>query len=211
MMNGNAHFMPGTLRSRRRIEPQSGVAFAIERGQTLRVIDVLGEQVADLMAFATADRRECLSSGRTIDYNNTIRLTAGHLLYSNRSRVMFTIVTDTVGRHDFLYAPCSQEMFAITYGEVGYHPSCFGNLAQALGAYDIQPDSIPTTFNMFMNVELQSTGALKVLPPTSRAGDCIELRAEIDLIVGLTACSAELSNNYRFKPIDFEIRESVGK
>lgn len=204
-MNGNAHFTPDAAISRRRIEPQSGVAFAIARGHTLRVIDVFGQQVADLMGFGAADRRECLSSGRTIDYNNTIYLTVGHRLYSNRSRVMFTIMNDTVGRHDFLYAPCSQEMFAITYGEAGYHPSCFGNLAHALSAYGIQPDCIPTTFNMFMNVDLQPTGALKVLPPASMAGDFIELRAEMDLIVGLTACSAEMSNNYRFKPIDFEI------
>jgi uncharacterized protein YcgI (DUF1989 family) len=204
-MNGNAHFMRETVMNRQRIEPQRGVAFALARGSTLRVIDALGEQVADLVAFAAADRREWLSSGRTIDYNNTIYLTTGHRLYSNRSRVMLTIVADTVGRHDFLYAPCSQEMFAITYGEIGYHPSCFGNLAQALQAHAIPPDSIPTTFNIFMNVDLQPDGQLKVLPPISTAGDFIDLRAEMDLIVGLTACSAEMSNNYRFKPIDFEI------
>src|SRR5206468_2331371 len=137
--------------TRRRIEPQCGVAFELGAGQTLRVIDPLGEQVADLTAFAAGDRREWLSSGRTIDYNNTIYLTAGHQLFSNRSQVMFTIGEDTVGRHDFLYTPCSAEMFRLLYGQLDGHPSCFSNLAAALAGYGIDPDRIPTTFNIFMN------------------------------------------------------------
>jgi uncharacterized protein YcgI (DUF1989 family) len=56
-----------------------------------------------------------------------------------------------------------------------------------------------------MNVQVLAGGELKIDPPLSKAGDSILLRAEMDLIVGLTACSAEMSNNYAFKPIDFEI------
>jgi uncharacterized protein YcgI (DUF1989 family) len=156
------------------------------------------------MAFAE-DRCEVLSSGRSIDYNETIYLTEGHVLYSNRSNPMFTITADMVGRHDFLYSPCSPEMFERLYNFDGSHPSCFGNLAAALRNYDIDPDRIGTTFNIFMNAALEADGRIAVLPPLSRAGDYIELRAEMDLIVGLTACSAELSNNWRFKPIEFEV------
>ncbi|MGQ3179762.1 MAG: DUF1989 domain-containing protein, partial [Blastomonas fulva] len=72
--------------------------------------------------------------------------------------------------------------------------------------YGIRPDQIGTTFNVFMNVGVTETGEVQVKPPTSRAGDFIELRAEMDLICGLTACSAENSNNGSFKPIDYEIR-----
>jgi uncharacterized protein YcgI (DUF1989 family) len=96
-------------------------------------------------------------------------------------------------------------MFARLYGVAGHHPSCFENLANSLARYGIDPDDIPTTFNIFMNVEIGADGVLHILPPRSRAGDVIELRAEMDLVVGLTACSAELSNNYRLKPIDYEI------
>jgi uncharacterized protein YcgI (DUF1989 family) len=190
---------------RRRIEPQSGAGFELRRGQVLRVIDPLGEQVSDLMAFGRDDRAEWLSSGRSIDYNDTIVFTTGHTLYSNRSRVMFTILRDTVGRHDFLYTPCSRETFTLIYKQTAPHPSCFDNLSRSLGAFGIAPDAIPTTFNIFMNVEVSVDGHVSVQPPRSRAGDCIEFRAEMDLVVGLTACSAEMSNNYRFKPIDYEI------
>ena len=87
------------------LEPQTGTAFTLARGQLLRVIDPRGEQVSDLTAFAADDKREWLSSGRTIDYANTIYLTTGHVLYSNRSRPMFTITGADVGRHDFLLTP----------------------------------------------------------------------------------------------------------
>ena len=188
-----------------RLEPQTGAAFELRAGQLLRVIDLEGEQVADLMAFNLADKAEWLSSGRSIDYANRIYLTKGDSLYSNRSRPMFTILEDDVGRHDFLLTPCSPETFQIIYKNEQYHPSCFENLATNLAPFGITPDSIPTTLNVFMNVEIDANGALKILPPRSKAGDSIVLRAEMDLIVGLTACSAEMSNNYRFKPIGFEI------
>ena len=85
------------------LEPQTGTSFLLECGQRLRVIDVRGEQVSDLIAFNVEDKREWLSSGRSLDYANTIYFTIGHILYSNRSTPMLTITSDTVGRHDFLY------------------------------------------------------------------------------------------------------------
>lgn len=195
-----------------RIPPQSGTGFRLNRGDVLVVTDPMGEQVSDLMAFAAdtvEDGRpsEWLSSGRTFDYNETIYLTTGHQLYSNRSRVMFTLLRDDVGRHDFLLTPCSTETFEILYppGTAEGHPSCFGNLVKAFEPFGIQPDQIPTTLNIFMNVLVDERGKVNIGPPISRAGQRLELRAEMDLIVGLTACSAEGSNNGTFKPIDFEI------
>jgi uncharacterized protein YcgI (DUF1989 family) len=194
-----------TVIARRHLAPQTGTGLTVRRGELLRVVDPLGEQVSDLISFSLDDTSEWLSSGRTIDYANTIYLTSGHTLYSNRSRPMWTILEDTVGRHDFLLTPCSPETFSIIYGTVGHHPSCFENLCLALSHYGIRPDAIPTTFNVFMNVEIEPTGELRIRPPRSRGGDHLLLRAEMDMAVGITACSAELSNNGRFKPIDVEL------
>jgi len=188
-----------------RLEPQTGTAFELKKAQQLRVIDLEGEQVADLIAFATEDKAEWLSSGRSIDYANRIYLTTGDVLYSNRSHPMFTIISDEVGRHDFLLTPCSPETFQIIYRDEDYHPSCFENLAKNLTRFGIAGNTIPTTFNIFMNVEIDGKGELSILPPKSKAGDSITLRAEMNLIVGLTACSAEKSNNHKFKPIGYEI------
>jgi uncharacterized protein YcgI (DUF1989 family) len=190
------------------LEPQTGVGLTIKKGQLLKIIDPQGEQVSDLTAFAREDAAEWLSSGRTIDYANTIYLSTGNILYSNRSRPMLTILEDMVGRHDFLLTPCSPETFQIIYDNHEYHPSCFENLHTNLAQFGITPDMIPTTLNVFMNVIVQSSGELKIDPPPSKAGDYIVFRAEMDLILGVTACSAEMSNNYSFKPIDVEIYDA---
>ena len=188
------------------IPPRSGVAFTLDKGRRLTVIDPRGEQVADLLAYARADVREVISSGRTLDYASRIYLTTGDPIYSNRSRVLLRIEADTVGRHDFLLTPCSADTFRIIYGDEHPHRGCFGNLAAALAPYGVTPDAIPTAFNVFMNVPVDpATGALTVAPPLSRAGDRVTFLAEEDLIVGLTACSALQSNNGSFKPIHYEI------
>lgn len=188
------------------IEPRSGVGFTLNKGQRLTVIDPQGEQVADIVAFDRVDKREVISSGRSLDYASKLYLTTGDPIYSNRSNVMLRIVEDTVGRHDFLLTPCSRDTFRIIYGDEHPHRGCFGNLEHALAPYGIESDQIPVAFNCFMNVVLDpSDWSMKVEPPLSKAGDHITFVAEADLFIGLTACSALQSNNFAFKPIHYEI------
>jgi uncharacterized protein YcgI (DUF1989 family) len=188
------------------IPPRSGVAFELKAGQRLKVIDPKGEQVSDLLAFNRHDTAEVISSGRTLDYASKIYLTTGDALYSNRSNVMMRIGEDRVGRHDFLLTPCSADTFRIIYGDTDPHRGCFGNLAEALAPWGIGPDQIPTAFNVFMNVPVDgATGGLTVEPPLSKAGDYTVFEACMDLIIGMTACSALQSNNHAFKPIHYEI------
>ena len=191
------------------IGPRSGVAFPLRRGETLRVIDPAGVQVSDLLAYNATDVREAISNGRTFDYEETVALTAGNRLWSNRSNPMMTIVEDTVGRHDFLLTPCSEATFRHFYPDREVHPGCFGNLAEALAPYGVEPDMIPCAFNLFMNVRIAADGGLRVEPPVSRPGDYIRLRAEMDLVIGLTACSAYASNGGSFKPIRYEIETAM--
>ena len=188
------------------IPPRSGVSFILTKGQRLKVTDIQGEQVSDFICYNLEDKREYLSSGRTIDYAETIFLTKGHPFYSNRSNIMFEIIEDTVGRHDFLLTPCSADTFRIIYGHTEPHRGCFGNLCNALKEYGIEPDDIPISFNIFMNITVNGdSGKVDVLPPKSKAGDYVVIEAKMDLIIGLTACSAEMSNNYSFKPIGYLI------
>ncbi len=188
------------------IAPRSGVAFELKRGERLKVIDPNGQQVADLVAFNGQDTCESISSGRSIDYASKLFLSTGDRLYSNRSSVLLDIVQDTVGRHDFLLSPCSAEMFRIIYGDDAPHRGCFGNLAAALAPHGITPDAIPTAFNVFMNVRVDGeSGVISVQPPLSRAGDFTVFEAHMDLLIGLTACSAGQSNNFTYKPIHYEV------
>jgi uncharacterized protein YcgI (DUF1989 family) len=186
------------------IPPRSGTAFRLAKGGALTVIDPKGEQVSDLVAFSAVDINEAISSGRSLDYASKLYLTTGDAIYSNRSNVMLRIVEDTVGRHDFLLTPCSRDTFRIIYGDQDPHRGCFGNLEAALAPFGVGSDQIPVAFNCFMNVVIQpSTGIFTVEPPLSRGGDFIKFRAEMDLVIGLTACSALQSNNYTFKPVAY--------
>jgi len=191
------------------IPPRSGTAFRLDRGAHLTVIDPMGEQVSDLVAFNATDVAEAISSGRSLDYASKLYLTTGDAIYSNRSNVMLRIVEDRVGRHDFLLTPCSRDTFRIIYNDDNPHQGCFGNLEAALAPFGIAGDRIPVAFNCFMNVVIApATGVFTVEAPLSRAGDFITFRAEMDLVIGLTACSALQSNNHAFKPIDYVVTDA---
>ncbi len=195
-----------------RLQPQTGTGFRMSAGDELLVVDPAGGQVSDLYAVGAPDADEWLSSGRTIDYGNKIFFTTGDVLYSNRSRPMFTIVEDTCGRHDFTLTPCSQDTFDLLYPEFGgaAHPSCLDNLHSGLAGFGVPKDRIATSFNIFMNVWTDPDGTLHIDPPLSRPGALFRVRAEQELFVGLTACSAEKSNGGVCKPIDYELTRAVG-
>ncbi len=189
------------------IAPQTGASFTIKKGQYLTVIDPLGEQVSDMVLFNEHDKKEKLSSGKSLDFEECILLTTGNFLWSNRSNKMMEIVADTNGRNDFLLAPCSPETFKIMYDNHEEHPSCLNNLEKNLSQFGILLDDIPTAFNIFMNVQFDQKGKISVLPPTSLPGDHVTFRAEMDMIVCLTACSAEDSNGGTFKPIHYDVSD----
>ena len=188
------------------IPPRSGAAFVVEKGQAFTVIDPQGSQVSDMIAFARDDVREVMSNGRTFDYEETIRLTEGNRLWSNRSNVMLTIEEDSLGQHDYLLTPCSEDTFRHFYPDKPVHRGCMGNLAEALAPYGIERDAIPTAFNVFMNVPVDGgSGTLSVDSPTSKPGEAVRFRAHMDLVIGLTACSAYASNGGSFRPIHYRI------
>jgi len=187
------------------IPAYSGAAVQLARGQILRVVDPMGGQTGDLTAVRAGDPTEWLSNGRSFDYAGKIYFSTGDVLYSNRSNPMLTIVSDDVGRHDFLYTACSNEMFRIQYGKTDYHPNCLDNLARALVDHGMLPHLVPTPFNLFMNVAVEADGRLVIAPPRSRPGDAIWLRAEMDLAIGMAACSAAVCSGGAPGPLAYEV------
>jgi hypothetical protein len=190
---------------RRVVPAASGIGLRLRRGERLRVIDPEGGQSGDLLTYSQ-DGRERLSNGRTFDYGGKVYFSTGDVLWSDRSNPMLTIVSDEVGRHDFLYASCTVEMYRIEYKVVGYHPNCTDNLSRALRELGIEPGPLPTAFNLFMNVDILSDGRLAIAAPRSRAGDSIVLRAEMDLAIALSSCPASTCNGGKPPgPLAFEV------
>jgi uncharacterized protein len=191
-----------------RIPAQTGVAVELATGDRLTVLDPCGEQVSDLYLVAADDVAEVFSTGRTTDFGNSIYVSTGSSLWSNRSRVMAEVVDDTVGVHDLTLTPCSQATFDVLYPDLGGapHPSCFANLVGALAPFGVDPDRIGTTLNVFMDVWTDAGGELHIDPPPTRPGDRFTIEARMPVVVGVTACSAEKSNNGRCTPIDWQVQ-----
>ena len=189
------------------IEKQSGCALTVKKDEHIRVIDIEGGQVADLVAFNKKDTGEKLSTAATIDLGASLYLTKGDVIYSNRYNNMLEICDDTVGRHDILFPACSQWMYRRQYGISEHHSNCLENLSMALEEYAILQDDIPNPFNIFMNTVISKEGKIMVSEPKSKAGEYIDLVALMDLIVAVSACSVEESrcNAGRCTPIKIQL------
>lgn len=187
------------------IEAQHGVGLKLKKDQCLKVIDVQGRQVADLFCADAENTRDSLSAGRTIDYNESVYLRVGSKLYGHSGLELMEIVEDTCGQHDILVTPCSLQMFQMVNKNKEYHRSCHENLVQSLKPYGIDEWQITSTFNVFMHVLVRLSGKIDILPPLSKGGDYVVLRACRDLVLGLTACSDEGTNDGQCKPIQFQV------
>ena len=188
------------------IPAQTGIAFRMNAGESLKIIDPLGKQVADLFCADATDISDTFSSGRTIDYKDSIYLKPGYFLYAQSGKTLLEIIDDqSPGLHDVLVTPCSLQMFHMINKNSAYHPSCLSNLTQSLQQFGIVEKQITSTFNIFMNIKLSKSGRIEVKPPQSKALDFVVLKACCDLVVGLTACSDEGTNNGTCKPIEYEI------
>jgi uncharacterized protein YcgI (DUF1989 family) len=188
-----------------RIPPKTGTAFSLGTGQTLTISAVDGGQVVDLFCFAAGSHTESLSAGHTTDYNETLFLSTEHILYSNQSRPMLTLLEDPAGPHIMLYAPCSQKMYEKSYGITDPHPNCLDNFTGSLAKYGIQSHQVGIPLNIFMQIEIQPDGTIQIKPPRAKAGDYLILRAEMELIVALSACPAGLCNDFSWSAVDVAI------
>lgn len=192
------------------IGAQSAHSLVLLRGDILRIVDRCGKQVADLAMFSLQNYADGFSAGRTIDYNQSIRIGRGDILYSGASNAMARVIEDTIGTHDMLLAPCSEKMFARR--GAFKHPSCHANLVAALAPFGIGNDSVRATLNIFMDVRVDESGHVRIEEPASHAGGVFAVKALEDLAVGVAACSSELTNAGLCKPIYYqrELAEAAG-
>ena len=182
----------GTLAEDLVLAPGACVAREIGRGQSLRITDLEGQQVADVIAFTWPDMTDRLWPSTTIRLNGTVYLTTGHVLYSELSRPLMTITRDTCGRHDLLAGSCNAEIDAVRYGVEG-HYGCVENFVEAIAPWGLNRADVPMSFNVFMNCPVQPDGSWSIAEPVSSAGDVLEMRADTDLLVAISNCPQDLN------------------
>lgn len=186
------------------VEPRGRTAFTADAGQTVRIVDLEGQQVADFVCFVRDDPAEKLSVHNTALIQGTIHITSGHGLLSDRCRRLMTIVEDTCGRHDLLAGSCSEGTNRFRYG-VADTPNCRSNFEAALRPFGIPLKEIPYSFNIFMNVPIEADGRMSIQAPISAPGAHIDLRAEVDLIVAISNCPQERNPCNAFKPTPLRV------
>jgi uncharacterized protein YcgI (DUF1989 family) len=174
------------------LQARTGAAIRLRRGQHLTIVNTHGTQVVDCWALSAADPGEHMSMPHC--RNQWYRLTPrpGDLLVTNlRNPILRLIADSSPGIHDTLI-PCCDLVRYHQLGIKGHHASCAENFTTALRSIAITQMHPPPPLNLFMNVPLKANGALAVAAPDSKPGDYVELEAEMDCIVVLSACPHDI-------------------
>jgi len=191
--------VPGTIVKEWIIPAKEYSAFTMRRQQTLRFVDIEGQQVPDLVCFNEGDPTEHLNMGNSLLLNKRRELRQGDVLYSVICNPMMTIASYS-NEESYAYGPmCSEELNRIRYGAPGTR-NCRDNFAMALAPHGFNPRQIPNAFVPFMRVEVEPDGTMAIKEPTSRAGDFYDLRAEMYLLVAVSNCPQERNPCNGFKP-----------
>ena len=172
------------------INPCSGIAIDVAKGEYITVVDIDGGQVVDFFAEVKNSVDEFLSTGVTIDCNESLGLSVGDTIYTNKYNPMFTVVSDDVGEHDLIHPCCRPEMFEFFYHNGEEHSNCLDNINGTLD----KKYPIIHPVNLFMYTKIEPSGKIAVLPPKSKAGDKIILQAVADVRLGVAACSVSESS-----------------
>jgi uncharacterized protein len=188
----------------------------VERGQTLRIVDVAGNQAADTLFFNAADPGERYSAVDTIREQRNVYLGVGSKLLSSEGRVLLEIIADTVGRHDTLGGACATESNTVRYAlEKKTMHACRDSWLLAVGEnpdFGLTKRDIAHNINFFMNVPINAEGGLRFADGVSGPGMYVELRAEMDVLALISNCPQlnNPCNAYDPTPIEVLIWEADG-
>ena len=177
---------PGTIPARR------GKAVPVKAGQSIKIINTHGSQVVDTWAFVADKLTEFMSLEHTRATMLRLRPQVGDVFRTNKRRPILTLVEDSCGGvHDMLLAACDNERYGLL-GCTEYHDNCTDNLHAAMAALGLRAPETPSPLNLFMNIPWTAGGALSFDPPTTRPGDYVVLRAELDVVVAMSACPQDI-------------------
>ena len=173
------------------VQAGDGWTYIVRAGQSLRIVDLEGNQAVDTLFYDAHDHAERYSAQDTIRAQESIYLTTGSRLLTGSGRVLMTIVADTCGRHDTLGGACSQESNVVRYGEHTRHMHACRQtfLAQALAyGHGLEKRDLTHNVNFFMNVPVTPEGGLRFEDGLSAPGKYVELCADVDTLVLISNC-----------------------
>ena len=181
--------LPGTLRHDEVVPARAPWMHRVHAGETLRIIDLEGNQAVDFLMYAAADDAERYSAQDTIATQRNLFLRIGTVLLSNEGRPMMTIVASDVAYHDTIGGACSCESNTLRYGHhTKAQHSCVDNFLDANGHAGRGKRDMVSNINFFMNVPVEADGTLGIVDGISAPGLGVDLRAEMDVVVVVSNC-----------------------
>lgn len=180
----------------------------LKKGQTLRILDLEGNQAADTLFFNAGDVSERYSATDTIREQGNVYLTAGSVLRSNLNNPMLEITADTCGRHDTLGGACATESNTVRYDlEKRCMHACRDSWMLAVAEhpeFGVSKRDITHNINFFMNVPVTAEGGLTFADGISGAGKYVEMTALMDVLVLMSNCPQlnNPCNGYNPTPVE---------
>lgn len=182
-------------------------SLVLRRGYTLRITDINGDANCSLLAYNNDEKLERYNMADTLKAQHIARLTQGNVLYSDMGRILLSITNDTCGWHDTICGVSDARLVKAKYGEKPYQ----GNLNAfhrngrelfliELGKYGLGKRDIVANINLFSKVVVDKMGKMNFTAHHSRAGDYIDLRAEMNVLVVLNNCQHPLDPNPQYRP-----------
>ena len=180
---------------------------AIRAGKTMRIVDLEGCQAVDFLCYNAHDPAERYNAADTMKISGRLFIGEGTKLYSDMGNVLFTVTADSCGRHDTIGGCCSAESNFVRYGVKG--PNCRDNFLRGLRDFGLGKKDIVANVNFFMYLPIGASGEMAIVDGLYKAGDYVELRAEMDVLVALSNCPQinNPANNYNPTPIRISIRD----
>lgn len=176
----------------RNIAAQSGGWIEVRKGEVVSIFDVDGEQVADTFAVSKSEFSEYLSVAHTRALNQRLFPRQGEAFYTNLMRPILTLLADTSpGVHDMLWVSCNPNLYN-ALGADADHKNCHDNFIAAAREFGWSPSEVPDPVNLFQNTRVLDDGRIVTSRALSKAGDHVDLRAEMDLMLVVTACAFDL-------------------
>jgi urea carboxylase-associated protein 1 len=161
----------------------------VAKGQTLRIVDLEGNQAVDFLIYAAGDDAERYSAQDTIAAQGNIFLRDGAVLLSNEGRPMMTITGTSVAYHDTIGGACSCESNTLRYGHhTKSQHACVENFLDANVRVGRGKRDMVSNINFFMNVPVEADGALGIVDGISAPGLTVDVRAEMDVDVVVSNC-----------------------
>jgi len=181
-------------RQRVTIPARHARAALVKKGRRIKVINTHGTQVVDCWALNPDNLGEFMSLEHCRVSIERVCPRKGDVMVTNRRRPIIKIMQDTApGTHDTLLAACDRYRYELL-GCKEYHRNCTDNFWEAMVEVGLKPVELPSPFNLWQNTPVVADGAIKPNPPVSKKGDYIVMRAEMDLVICLSACPQDITS-----------------